>query len=250
MTTYALNNIRKNAFIAACVPLSVCLAAPAFADDTWEYTGFIYLWGAGIGGETVTGQDVDVSFNDVLDNLDFGLMGSLEARKGPWAIFGDALYLSIAKEDGAAVGPGIPVSADADISGFVSTLGAGYDVVDTGSYRLNAFGGLRYLDMDTTVNIGVGNGSARVTDAFSNWDGVVGLRGISNISDRWDLVYYADVGAGESDLTWQAALSVDYNINNWALTFGYRHLAWEIDTSATLSEIEFSGPFVGAKYRF
>lgn len=223
---------------------------PAAAEDTWDYTGFLYLWGAGIGGETVTGGEVDVSFSDVLDNLDFGIMGTLEARKGSTAIFGDVLYLNIANGDESAVGPGIPASADADVSGFVTTLGAGRDFVSNGRTRLNGFGGLRYLDMDTTVNIDVGGGSSRLNDAVSNLDAIVGIRGVSPLSEKWDITYYGDIGLGESDLTWQAAIGFDYNINDWALNFGYRHLVWEIDNSATLSEIEFSGPFIGAKYRF
>ena len=226
-------------------------ATSASAQDGWDYTGFIYLWGAGIGGESVTGQSVDVSFSDILDNLDFGIMGTLEARKGPWALFGDAIYLNIANDDNAAVGPGIPVSTDVEVKGFVSTLGAGYDFYDSGQYRMNAFGGVRYLDMDTTVNLQVGGGSARVRDDFSNWDAVIGLRGHYDINDRWALNYYTDIGTGDTDFTWQAALIADYKFEKWTLSFGYRHLAWnDLNDSDTLEDLDFSGPFVGAKFQF
>lgn len=79
---------------------------------------------------------------------------------------------------------------------------------------------------------------------------MVGLRGIQQLSDRWALSYYADIGTGESDLTWQAALTLDYRINSWDLSFGYRHMAWEVSNSDVLSDIVFSGPFIGAKFRF
>lgn len=239
--------------ITAAVALAGSLTAttPAFAQDDWDFTGLVYLWGAGIGGESVTGQSVDVSFSDILDNLDFGIMGSLEARKGPWAVFGDAIYLSISDDKNAAVGPGIPASADIDIEGLVLGAGIGYDVVSTDDYRLNTFGGLRYLDMDTKVNLAVGPGSARVKDDFSNLDAIVGVRGNYAISEKWDLNYYADVGTGDTDFTWQAAVSVDYKFDKWSLTVGYRHLAWEdLNDSATLDDVNFSGPFVGAKFSF
>lgn len=226
-------------------------ATPGRAQEGWDWTGLIYLWGAGLGGETTTGQDVDVSFSDILDKLDFGLMGSLEARNGRWAIFGDAIYLNISDDDNAAVGPGIPVSVDADIKGFVFTTAAGYDFVNSSTYRLNGFGGLRYLDMDTTANLAIAGGSQRLNDAFSSWDGIVGLRGQYAISPDWDLIYYGDIGAGDSDLTWQAALSFDRKFDNWTLSFGYRHLEWQdLDGSATLTDLDFSGPFAGAKFRF
>ncbi len=237
----------------ASIALTTVLAAssPAAAQDDWDFTGLIYLWGAEIGGETVTGQDVDVSFSDIVENLDFGIMGTLEARRGPWAVFGDAIYLNISDDDGASVGPGIPASVDVDIEGLVLGAGVGYDVVNAGDYRLNTFGGVRYLDMDTSANLSIAGGSQRVRDDFSNWDAIVGVRGMYALSDQWGIVYYGDVGTGDTDLTWQVALALDYEFDNWALTLGYRHLAWDnLNASATLTDIEFSGPFVGAKFGF
>ena len=32
--------------------------------DKWEFDAAIYLWGASIGGNTGTGSDVDISFDD------------------------------------------------------------------------------------------------------------------------------------------------------------------------------------------
>lgn len=105
--------------------------------------------------------------------------------------------------------------------------------------------------MDTAVNIEVGAGSRRVNDDFDNWDAVVGARGQYALSDDWNLVYYGDFGTGDTDLTWQAALAVEFNFEKWTLTGGYRHLAWEaVNSSETLNDIEFSGPFVRAKFRF
>lgn len=241
----------SKAFAGIVFASAMATATPTLAQEDWEYTGFIYLWGAAIGGETVTGQDVDVSFSDILDNLDFGIMGTLEARNGPWSIIGDAIYLNISDDEDAAVGPGIPVSADVDIKGLVIGGAVGYDFVDTDQYRLNGFGGFRYLNMDTTVNVGLGNNSRRLNDDFSNLDAVAGVRGVYALSEQWDLIYYGDVGTGDTDFTWQAALAVDYKFDNWSLTVGYRHLAWEdLNDSDTLKDVDFSGPFVGAKFSF
>ncbi|MFC3616219.1 outer membrane beta-barrel protein [Lutimaribacter marinistellae] len=237
----------SGAVFAACIAAG---ATPSTAQEGWDFNGYIYLWGAGIGGETVTGQDIEVSFGDIVDNLDFGLMGSLEANNGPWSIFGDALYLSVSKNQGAAVGPGIPANADVDVSGLVLTMGVGYDLLAEYTHRLNGFGGFRVLDMDTTANVAVAGGSQRLTDTINNWDAVVGLRGQVALNERWDLLYYADLGTGDSDLTWQAALAAEYKFTNWSLGVGYRHLSWEIDKSRTLSDLAFSGPYVGAKWSF
>jgi hypothetical protein len=63
--------------------------------------------------------------------------------------------------------------------------------------------------------------------------------------------YYADVGAGDSDITWQLAGSLDYQINEtWAFSFGYRHMAWEFSDPVVLGDVALSGPVIGTRISF
>ena len=206
--------------------------------------------GARAGGTTTTGGSIDISFSEMLDNLDFGLMGAFEARRGPLSIFVDALYLDLSKGQNAAVGPGIPANADIDVSGTVLTTSVGYDVERTPTNRLVAFGGVRGINLENSVNIGVAGRSQRISGKINNWDAIVGIRGESQISERWGFSYYADVGAGESDLTTQISLSLTYAINDWDLAFGYRYLDWKIGNSPAISDLTFDGPFIGARVNF
>lgn len=138
-----------------------------------------------------------------------------------------------------------------DVKGLVLTTGVGYDFASSDVSRVNGFGGLRYLDMDTTVNLAVGRGSQRASDDFSNLDAVVSLRGTYALSEKWHLTYYGDVGTGDTDFTSQAALGADYKFDGWSLSFGYRHLEWQdLNDSDTLADVDFSGPFIGAKFNF
>ena len=243
-----MSKLKKQIILSAAL---ATLSSPVVAQDNdWNYRAFVYLWAPELGATTTTGQDTSVSFSTLLDNLDFGLMGALEANRGPWSLLGDFQYLDLGADANAPVGPGIPVQADADITGFVFTGSVGYDLRHTQTGQMVAFGGLRYLDMDATVNLAVGPGSQRVSGSISNWDGIVGLRGSHPLADRWNISYYADVGAGDSDLTWQAGLTFDYQINNWYLSFGYRHLEWDIDNSNVLTNMSFSGPIFGARIPF
>ncbi len=223
----------------------------AFAEQgTWDFRAFIYLWAPELSGTTVTGQDMTLSFSDLVENLDFGLMGALEANKGPISILGDFQYLDLSSDQNAAVGPGIPATADASVTGFVFSGSAGYDFKHTQPGQLVGYGGFRYLDLDTTANLAVGAGSQRVSGSISNLDAVFGVRGVQPLADKWALSFIADVGTGDSDLTWQAGVTFDYQINNWYLSFGYRHLAWDIGNSDVVSDLSFSGPIVGAKISF
>ncbi|MFY0661499.1 MAG: hypothetical protein JXR15_13485 [Shimia sp.] len=132
-----------------------------------------------MGDNTSTGENVEMSFADVVDKLDFTLVGAIEARKRPVALFGDALYLNLSEGRNAAVGPGIPVTADANVKGAAFTFGTGRDFSLTGNLNLNGFVGLRHAILDTSANIAVGGGSQRANDTLRNWDAIIGLRGTS-----------------------------------------------------------------------
>lgn len=242
----------KKAFTATALATSLCgfTGGASHAQDKWDYTGFIYLWGAGMSGDTTTGQSFGLTFGEITENLEFGFMAALNASKGPWAVFGDLIYLQVSDGQGSTVGPGFQTRADVRVKGLVFTTGVGMDVVDNGQTWVNGFGGLRRTELDTTANLSINTVSTRRTANLTNWDAVIGLRGSEQLSDRWLFSYYADVGTGESDLTWQAALTLDYQFDNWDLSFGYRYLTWDISNSPVLSDLTFDGPFIGAKFHF
>ncbi len=241
-------------FTAAALAAAVSVVASGAAADppsSWEFEGRLYIWGGAASGTTATGQDVDISFGDLVDALDFGAVAGLEARKGRWSVFGDFQYSKLSDGDNAAVGPGIPVTVDADIEALIFTGAIGYDAVQTESYRLTPFAGFRYLDGTGTVNLTVGGGSARVTNDRTNLDGIIGLQGGAEFSDKWGFTYYADVGTGDSDITWQLAATLDYSLNEtWTLSFGYRHLAWEFDDPVALRDLAVGGPIFGTRINF
>ncbi len=238
------------------IPALFCAVTVGFApsacaeNPTWDFTGYLYLWGPALGGETTTGNSIDISFSEMLDNLDFGLMGAVEARRGKVSVFVDALYLNLSNDQDSAVGPGIPASAGIDVEGTVFAGSVGYDLIDTTDARFTVLGGARSLNLDNTVDLAIAGGSQRVSGSINNWDAVVGIRGTRQFSDRWGMSYYADIGAGESDLTTQLSLAANFKINNWDLVVGYRYLDWNIGNSQAISDLTFDGPFIGARFDF
>ena len=86
------------ATFAVVFGLANTLVAATEKDPTpgqWEWGAQINLWGAGIGGTTVGGDDVDISFNDLISNLDFAFMGTLAARRDKFTLFADLIYLDV-----------------------------------------------------------------------------------------------------------------------------------------------------------
>jgi len=69
------------------------------------------------------------------------------------------------------------------------------------------------------------------------------------LSDKWYVSCYGDVGTGDSDLTWQALLGLDYRFDQVDLGFGYRYLDYDIDASA-VDDMTIKGPYAGLKVRF
>ena len=81
-------------------PISGIAMEQTASDGEWRYKASLYLWGAGIGGTSSSGGDVDVSFSDIIDNLDMAAMGAIEARKGKVSILADVIYLDLSASQG------------------------------------------------------------------------------------------------------------------------------------------------------
>ncbi len=217
-------------------------------NDSWDYSAAIYLWGAAIGG-TINEQKVDIPFSDIVDNLDLGFMGHLDARKGKWTVAADAIYLKVRPRD-IASSPG-PINKF-ELRSWIVTPYAAYNIVDSGRWNLNLLAGARYLYMKPELTfspIVPGPGTASVSD--SNWDGIVGMKGNYKLNEKWFMPFHFDVGSGDSDMTWQAFAGVGYKYENFDVVAGYRYLEWEFDNAFVgFNDFDLSGPMIGAKFRF
>ena len=69
-------------------------------------------------------------------------------------------------------------------------------------------------------------------------------------ASKWSVPYYADVGTGSSDLTWQAMTGLTYSYGWGDLMLVYRHLEYDEGPNGLLGGFSFSGPAFGAKFRF
>lgn len=221
--------------------------------DQWAFGAEAYLWGASVGGKTVTGDKLDVAFSDIVKDLDFGLMGSFVATKDKWTAFADLIYLDVTDDFSSTaniVGQPELLRVDAELKGFVTTLGGAYNFYSTDCTILNVLLGARYESLDLDLALDLGPVTANFSDTGHTLDGVVGMRGKSDFGERWYFTYYADIGTGESDLTWQGLVAVNYRFQKLDAVIGYRYLDWEFDGSNLLDRLDLGGPFAGVKFRF
>jgi len=252
-----------------CVLVLACVGfAPLShaADDGWQFEITPYLLAAGLDGTVglrgVT-ADVDASFSDILDNLDQGFMALFTARRGPWTLGFEAVYMKIEDEETTSVsGPFGQVAASGALSVtnslYVYQGSVGYRVLDD-TVKMDLIGAVRYtrLDLDLKVQRATdpgivfpgGTTAARGSESWT--DLVAGVNAVVPLNNQWSLVGYADIGAGGSDLTYQVIAGANWAFSDTlAAKFGYRVLSWDYEDGGTVWDMTASGPYLGLGIRF
>ncbi len=243
---------------------SLAIAAEQEGGSAWSHEATVYLWLPDVDGTVngnSTGGGISVDAGDILKALDMAFMGVLESRRGPWSIAADFIYLNLSDSADTVFTPlsgpiGIPARVDMRLKGWTTSLLLGHALHETSDYRLDLAAGLRYFDIDAdgtisrTGPVPIGprsfpfDGSAKLLDA------IVAVRGRYAFSDNWSLRYHLDIGAGDSDLTWQAAGGLVWDRSWGNVKLLYRHLAYDQKAGALLQDFSFSGPLLGVGFRF
>jgi hypothetical protein len=240
--------------------LSVITATPASAQapatDRWTVAVAPYFMGAAMNGTTVVaGQEatIDMSFSDILKNLQFGAMGLVVAHKGNWGVGGDAIWMALGA-NGTAPGPLGLVTASVDMSqGAFAFYG-----IRRLSPSADLFFGARvnYLSGNIRVNTPL---AVRSADGSKTWaDPIVGLQlRTPENGKRWHAQVYSEFGGFGvgSSFTWQIFPTIGVNVSKTAaLEFGYRWL--DIDYTSGENQTLFTydvltqGPVMGFRFKF
>jgi len=265
----------------------LCLFATSVSaqqeSDSWEYRLSPYLWLPTINGtlnyELPPGGGGSPGFSvgptDWLDLLNFGLLLSGSAQKGKFVVFSDLVYLSMTSKnagsiDGVRIGPdfvpieaGVVLNTRTDLDALNVTLGLGREISRSESGRASVFAGIRYLGIDLssqwdlTASITGPNDTivlpsqGSIGQDVDLLDGIVGFRGeFGKEAGRWSFPYYFDVGTGDSDLTWNAMAGAARRFGWGDLLLVFRHLEYDQGDDGLLQDFRFSGPVVGARFRF
>lgn len=219
--------------------------------DGWKYSASLYLWGSGLEGETANGADIDVSFSDIVDNFDFGYMGTFGAQKGKWGFLTDVIYLKVGDKPNTWQQGDGPTLTNIQVKTWVVTPMVTYRVKESDQLSLDLLAGARYLYMQPKLTI---SPLPEASTSGSVWDGIVGVRAKYDLNEKWFMPFHFDVGAGDTDLTWQAFAGIGYQYENFDVVAGYRHLDWDFDDSGTgggvFNDLSMSGPIIGAIFKF
>jgi len=243
--------------------------------SAWQFRANLYAWLPEVGGKTSVpvagngGPSLNVDMGKIFP-IKFAFMGNLDVSNGQWGGFTDVVYASFGDSldntrDFSMVNGSIPVSTtatlDAHLQGWVWTAAGTYRVVNQPTWTMDVLGGFRLLDIKQTVgwsfdgDIGSLPPSSRSGSRdfkLTNWDAIVGVKGrFAPLGDRaWFVPYYADIGAGDSDLTWQAAIGVGYAFGWGNVTASYRYLDYRMKSGRFIDTVSLSGPMIGVGFHW
>ena len=246
-----------SAVISACLVFTLPSTSKANVHEQgggWQFAAEVYLWGASIGGETATGSDLDIDFDDIIDGLNMALMGTVGVKKDRLGFMMDTIYLDTSDNNNLNTRIG-GVNANVDLSSWIITPMVGYEVVQADQFSLNVIAGLRYLYLNADVDLrnadpaGPAYGVS-ASDSGDNWDGIIGVRGDIIFATDWFIPYHLDIGTGDSDFTWQAFAGLGYHFKHFDILAGYRYLSWDFDDNDVIDDMNLSGFIGGMKFYF
>jgi len=268
VTIHSLLSTVLTAIMLVAPPLQA-QAKESILSDNWQFDAQIYVWAADFSGDMHFDKfdktvPFDIPFSTLVDNLKMGFYGSFEARKQKWLIFTDVVYLNIETDHAAPAPPEnifLPDLSPRSISmnGGAINLVGGYNLLVKGKSRLDLIAGARYLDLGSEFALHVTRQGETTTEFFpiemgTALDAVIGVKGkyaFAN-ANRWSIPYHLDIGAGDSDFTWQALAGISYQAATWVdVALTYRHMEWDLkSTDGVIDNVSFSGPSFGAIFHF
>jgi hypothetical protein len=254
-----MEHLRRTLAISACIAYAPLFAqAQTPAPDAWQFEFTPYLWAAGVSGWTRVGARTptvkfDANFSDIVKNLDFGAMGTLEARNGRWAIIFDTFYVRLSKTSDPLLG-GLLGTARMKGDETILQLAGAYRVLDSPVTPVDVLAGVRYTNLYSQLSFSqsvlLPNGPSQSTT--TNWaDGFAGVRASYVFSDKWSVVGYADAGTGGTKYSWQLYGGVNYDFSKTIVAkLGYRVLTQKYEQPDFLYNVRTSGVFAGVGIRF
>lgn len=223
-------------------------------DNDWGFDlAPLYFWAISIDGDTgIRGQTArtEIDFSDIWDNLEgvFTLRLIAEYRQ-KFGLLLDYNYLDLGKEtqEGA-------VDLDVGFKSQILNLAGTYRIWD-GRHTLDGVAGIRYTSLELDVNLRTLG--ARLNGDQDWVDPIVGARYSYQMTDRWTLRLYGDIGGfgAGSDFTWQGLGLIDFQPwKNVAIVAGYRGIGTDYESGSGADKFTYDavvhGPLIGLDIRF
>ena len=248
----------QDAAAADITPVMAPEAQQIETESGWTFTFAPYFWAAGMSGDVGMNigrfhptVDVDASFGDIWDHLDFAFMALGEARYDRYSIVGDMIYVKLGADAHTPRGifaDSVGVTSET----FAGLLGLGYAVLEDQNGHLDVFGGMKVWSVETDISFNGGLLAGVERDDSATWvDAVVGLRGNYFFTQEIYLTGWGLVGGGGADLDWDVGLGLGYKFNDTiSAVAGYRALGVDYENDGFVFDVVQQGPIIGVSFHF
>jgi hypothetical protein len=271
----------KSGLLALAVSVGIGAASTAAGADVDMYDGNThyvltpYLWLPGMTGDfnitlpsgVAVAPSATIKPDSYLSDLQFAVMLAGEVRKGEWALVTDLIYVDLSDLSShvkSLTGPAgnvtVPVNAGVNLGmrATIWTTVGSYTMVHNSNGWIDAIGGFRYAGIKTSADwTAAGTGglfsrSGSVEENLNLYDGIVGVRGSAVLSSdgKWILPFEADIGAGNSNWTWQAYAGLGYRFDWGDVVVSFRNLSFDQSAGKTLQGLRLTGPALSATFRW
>jgi hypothetical protein len=232
------------------------------AGDRWLIRVAPYLWATSLDGKaTVAGikSDVDVGFDDIVQDLALGGMLLADVQKGRFGVAVNGVFARVTPKNDVN---GVRVKTTSDtlqlgVAPYYRLVDWTYRTTDSGKplqLRVSPLAGFRVTHLRLEVNVRNGGPSA---DEDETWvDPIIGSRFGIDLTERWNVVAEADVGGFGvgSDIAWNAQAFLGYRTSVFGvpttLAAGYRALHQDYDHNNFKWDVTMHGPAIGASFAF
>jgi hypothetical protein len=284
------NAMTNRTLAAAAALIALGTTSAASAQDSglrpgWSFEVAPYAWLPSVSADlrydlpTGRGESADVraEAGDYFANLNFAGALAATARYDRFSLLTDILYVSA--DAGASRVDSVnlidigrnPISSTLNLSGTSTlkttlwTLAGGYTVASGAWGNVDVLAGFRYLGIEASTDYNValtlvgprGNagpsfgGAGRLSGRDNIWNGIVGVRGRIAIAGTGMFIpYYLDLGAGDSNVTWQTFAGIGYQ-SGWAgVQLGWRYMSYDQGGSGLVRDLTMSGAYLAVNFSF
>ncbi len=223
------------------------------ASDDWSLSISPYIWGAGMKGSVASfpgtpAADFDVSFSDILENLDIAGMAIVQLRYQRYAAYMDLMYTDISGDQETPLGI-LFEDVTLETETFIGTFGGAYRPIETDHASLDLLAGIRVWSVDTRLTLEGGALPDQEFEYNEDWiDPIIGFHGYYQFDNGIFLTNLSQVGGFGvgSDLTWDSFAGIGYQFNDSISAIaGYRHLEVDYEHNGFIFDVEMSGPVIG-----
>jgi opacity protein-like surface antigen len=229
-------------FISPCQAQANRVPEAQVEAPRWRITFTPDLWASGLTGNVGVGglvTEVSLSFSDIIDQFDIGVMGLLEARRTPWVLRADLFFVNLGDETGA-----ITVNQEQ----LMLQPEVGRTIVTEPWGTVDLLVGARYWNLSVDLTA-----PPEELSSSQGWvDATFGAAWRFQPGQHWRLFAKGDLGGGGSQFTWQGLGGAGYNLGSCCtLVAAYRYLDVDYQKDRGLVyDVHLNGPALGLTLHF